>query len=90
LDNSSDEQSFEIERSPDGSAFGFLDSVPADTTSYADSGLPADTTYFYQVRAVNGFGASGYSNAANATTDPAAQATAVQVGSITVSTVNIG
>jgi FtsP/CotA-like multicopper oxidase with cupredoxin domain len=90
VDNSSDEDNFEIEVSLDGSNFSFLALVDANVTSYSDTGLSPETIYYYQVRAVNSSGASGYSNIASATTDPAPQGTAVEVQSITVSTVNIG
>lgn len=89
-DNSSDETGFEIERSLDGSSFSPVATVGADVTTYPDTGLSADTTYFYRVRAVNGAGASAFSNTASATTDPGSTATSVQVQSITVSTVGIG
>jgi hypothetical protein len=70
-DNSSEENSFEIERSVGGGAFGLLEAVPADTTTYTDAGLAADTTYAYRVRATNAAGASGYTNVAEMTTEPA-------------------
>jgi len=91
LDNSSDETGFDIERSLDGTNFSWIASVGADTTSYPDTGLSAATTYYYQVAATNGAGSSGYSNIASATTDnQGGTGTSVQVGSITVSTVNAG
>jgi FtsP/CotA-like multicopper oxidase with cupredoxin domain len=90
IDNSSDESSFDIERSLDGSSFSFLATVGADTTTYSDVGLSAESTYFYRVFASNAFGSSSPSNSANATTGPAADPTSVQVGSITVSTFNLG
>ena len=89
LDNSTDENSFDLERSLDGANFSTLASLPADTTNHADIGLQASTSYFYRVRAVNANGNSAYSNVVNATTSTDTQATALQVGSITVSTVGI-
>ncbi|MBA2557433.1 MAG: fibronectin type III domain-containing protein, partial [Chloroflexi bacterium] len=75
-DNSTDESGFEIERAPDsgGSPGSWLQiaTVAANTTSYADAGLPAATAYHYRVRAYNANGRSGYSNAAQATTLAAA------------------
>ena len=90
LDNSTDEDSFEIERSPDGTSFSGLNFVGADVTTYTDTNLDAETTYFYRVRAANASGVSAYSNVASATTDPIGQATSVQVSSIIVSTPGIG
>ena len=68
LDNSGDEDGFDIERSPDGTVFSFLTSVGANTSSHSDLGLDENTTYWYRVRAFNGSGNSTYSNVANATT----------------------
>lgn len=62
-DASNNETGFEIERRlmPDG-AFTFLAYLPPGTTSYADTGLPADTAYTYRVRAVNDTDPSAYSS----------------------------
>jgi FtsP/CotA-like multicopper oxidase with cupredoxin domain len=87
-DNAGDEAGFDIERSQDGLNFAPLASVGANVTAYADSGLTAATTYLYRVAARNANGSSAWSNTASAIT-PAA-GTAVQVGSITVSTVSAG
>ena len=57
-DNSSDETSFNIERSSDGTTFSPLDSVGAGVVSYSDTGLNANTTYWYRVNAENAAGAS--------------------------------
>jgi len=90
-DNSNDETSFEIERSPDGTNFSLLTAVGADTTSYQDTGLSAATTYWYQVSAVNGAGSSASSNTASDTTQGQnGTGTLVLVGSIAVSTENAG
>lgn len=67
-DNSDDEDGFKIEMSLDGSTFTQIYTVAAGVTSYSDTGLDANTLYYYQVRAYNTAGDSGYSNIANATT----------------------
>jgi hypothetical protein len=65
-DNSANETSFKVERSPDGANWSQLASLNADVTSYADAGLTCGTTYHYRVRAANAAGNSGYSNTVNA------------------------
>jgi Fn3 associated/Chitobiase/beta-hexosaminidase C-terminal domain len=62
-DNSTTETNFVIERSPDALfASPTLITLPADTTSYTDAGLP-DGPYYYRVRAINpGTTGSGPSN----------------------------
>ena len=67
-DNSDGETGFTIERKPGaGGTFAAIATPGADTTSYSDTGLNAETTYFYRVLANNTHGASAYSNEANAT-----------------------
>jgi serine protease len=68
-DNSGDEQGFQVERSSDQESWAFVASVGAAVTTYSDTGLAADTTYYYRVRAYNLSGSSGYTNTASATTD---------------------
>ncbi|NND44559.1 MAG: hypothetical protein HKN58_04495 [Xanthomonadales bacterium] len=70
LDNSGDETSFVVQSSPDGAGWSDLAALAANTTSYSDNGLAPETTRHYRVRAENGAGASGYSNAASDTTAP--------------------
>ena len=69
-DNSDNEEWFKIERSLDGVNFNQIAQVSANITTYSDSGLDADTTYYYQVCASNAGDDSGYSNTASATTYP--------------------
>ncbi|RMG97272.1 MAG: fibronectin type III domain-containing protein, partial [Chloroflexi bacterium] len=67
-DNSPDETEFHIERSPDGSTgWAEIATVGANVTSYNNTGLSSDTTYYYRVRAHrHGDGAySSYSNVAS-------------------------
>jgi len=67
-DNAGNETGFELERSTDGNTFGKIADLPANTTSFQNTGLNANTRYVYRLRAVNGGGASAYSNTAEATT----------------------
>ncbi|NIM69480.1 MAG: multicopper oxidase domain-containing protein [Xanthomonadales bacterium] len=88
-DNSGDETGFDVERSTDGQNFGFSDSVGADTTTYADTGLTAGTTYHYRVRAFSPNGSSGYSNLASDTTQSGGTASALEVASVTLEAVSV-
>ncbi len=85
-DTASDETGYEVERSTNGSTFSTAATLGANAESYSDTGRSAGTTYWYRVRAVNGGGASGYSNTANATTDPSS----VQVFLVTQEVANHG
>jgi hypothetical protein len=67
-DNSGNETLFSIERSTDGSNFGEIDTVGANITSYNDTTVAENTTYWYRVRAYNSAGYSSYSNTASDTT----------------------
>lgn len=62
-DNSSDEESFILERSETNSQrFVAIDTLATNVTSAQDQHLVSGTTYFYRIKAVNDGGASGYSN----------------------------
>lgn len=67
-DNSTDENSFSIERSGDGSTWTVLGLVAANTVTYSNTGLIANATYLYRVKAVGTYMGSDYSNAATITT----------------------
>jgi fibronectin type 3 domain-containing protein len=67
-DNATDESGFRVERSDNGVDFAEIASLAADSTAFSDTGLAADTTYYYRVSAYSGAGTSGYSNDAWATT----------------------
>lgn len=71
-DNSSNESSFKVQRSIDGTNFTTITTLAANTNSYSDTGLSASTTYSYRVIASNGAGDSSPSNVAPATTFAAA------------------
>ena len=71
-DNSTDEAGFRIERCAGSGCtdFVFVESVGPNTTSVHNFDLPGGTTLRYRVQAFNDSGVSGYSNEAEATTDP--------------------
>ena len=62
--------SYKLESSRDGSSWTTLNSPT--TTSYNNTNLMADTTYYYRVSALNPTGTSAISNVVNDTTIPAA------------------
>ena len=67
-DNSSNEEQFTIERSPDGSTWLYLATISANSTAYSDTALTGSTIYYYHIRSENTFGNSSYSSSANDTT----------------------
>jgi subtilisin family serine protease len=67
-DNASNETGYKLERSPDGSAWSPLITLPVNTNSRDDTGLQPNTPYYYRVKAVNGDRSSAYSNTASAVT----------------------
>jgi transcriptional regulator CtsR len=70
-DNSGDETGFKIERkTAAGGTYSQLATVGANVTSYSNTLLSANTTYYYRLRAYNAVGNSDYSNEASATTLP--------------------
>jgi hypothetical protein len=69
-DNSSDELGFSIERGLTSSTMSVIATTSADMTSYNDTPVSPNTTYYYRVRAFNAAGNSGYSNVAIVTTPP--------------------
>ena len=68
-DNANNETGFKIERKTGtGGTYSQIATVGANVTTYSNTGLSANTNYFYRVRANNSSGDSAYSNEANATT----------------------
>lgn len=61
-DNANNETGVVVERQAGAGAFAVLATVPADSVSFADSTAQPNTTYTYQVYAVNSAGASPLSN----------------------------
>lgn len=70
-DNSTNEQSFRIERKAGTCAatgtFTALASVAGNATTYTDTAVVVGNTYCYRVRAANASGVSAYSNTAQKT-----------------------
>ena len=67
-DNANNESGFKIERKKSGGSYAQIGTVGANVTSYTDSGLSANTTYFYRVRAYNALGDSPYCTEVSAAT----------------------
>jgi len=68
-DNANNETAYLIERSTSsGKGYVQIATVGASVASYSDTGVRANKTYYYRVRASNGSGNSGYSNTASAKT----------------------
>ncbi|MBE9463997.1 fibronectin type III domain-containing protein [Dyadobacter subterraneus] len=67
-DISTNETSFELERSMDGTTFSKITDLPANASTFQDKAVLSLTKYFYRIRAVNKIGFSAYSNTAEATT----------------------
>ena len=64
----SNEDQVLVERSANGGTWMQVASLPANSTSYRDTGLSASSTYAYRSRAANSAGFSAYSNTSSATT----------------------
>jgi uncharacterized delta-60 repeat protein len=77
IDNSSNENGFVIERSPvNSTSFQMLATLPANSTSYSDTGIDPATVYYYRVKMTTASaGSSGFSAIASTTTLPLAPAT---------------
>jgi len=94
--NVSGETSFQIERSTNSKrGWAVVATTAADVTTYRDSGLPAATTYYYRVSAVNSAGISPASPVASVTTLKApaptrpAAPTSLTIAGVTTSSVTL-
>jgi len=67
IDNATDETGYEVERTVNNVTWTLVDTLPADTTSYSDTGLTDGTMYGYRVQAINAVGGSGHAINAAAT-----------------------
>jgi hypothetical protein len=68
-DNSTDETGFRIQRSTDGATWATVTDTADNATSYSDTGLTAETTYYYRVRALGEEANSAYTASASDTTE---------------------
>ncbi|HZT21837.1 MAG TPA: autotransporter-associated beta strand repeat-containing protein [Verrucomicrobiae bacterium] len=69
INNATNEDGFNLERSTNGGNYTTIAITPAGVTNYSDTGLAAGTTYFYRVQAFRScWGNSAYSTPASATT----------------------
>lgn len=68
-DNANNEAGYYLQRSLDGVNWTLIATLGSNVTSFTNSGLSADTTYFYQAYAFNSIGNSGFSNSASAKTN---------------------
>ena len=68
---SSDETAVEVHRAQDNSSgpYSVIATLPAGVATYTDGTI--GSTFFYKVRVLNAFGASGFSNIVGLTTPPA-------------------
>ncbi len=67
-DPASDETGFRVERSADGTSFSAVEILPANATTYSNSGLSAGTLHYYRVVTLRSGSESPPSNVAAATT----------------------
>ncbi|MEW6027431.1 MAG: fibronectin type III domain-containing protein [Planctomycetota bacterium] len=91
-DNSSDEQSFKLERKKAGSAYAQILSLIANLTSYSDNNnIQPDTAYYYRVRAFGEGGYSAYSNEVlvNTPVGPPAAPVISRLETVSASQINI-
>jgi hypothetical protein len=67
-DNSNNEDGFKIERSTNGTTFTQIATVGPSITTFSNTGLSKNTTYYYRVSSYGSGGNSAYSNTASART----------------------
>ncbi|MFC3158171.1 fibronectin type III domain-containing protein [Chryseobacterium arachidis] len=69
-DNATNETNYVLERSANGTTFNVIATLPANTTSYNESGLTPNTQYYYRVKAINATDSSVYTTNGSITTPP--------------------
>ncbi len=75
-DNAANETNYVLERSLNGTAFTVIATLPANTTSYNETGLTPNTQYYYRVKATNATESSVYTANTSVTTPPVPSAPA--------------
>ncbi len=70
-DNSNNEANFIIERSIHNISFAAIKEVPANTTTFTDTDLTPETTYYYRIKATNNTDSSDFSETLIVKTLPA-------------------
>lgn len=90
-DNSTTEAGFTVERSSNGSTWSSLATVGANVSSYNNTGLSPNSTWFYRVRAFAGAETSAWSNTATATTFnvPPVAPTGLNAAAVSASQINL-
>jgi hypothetical protein len=68
-ETASDVRGFKLEMAPPGKSFYQFGMISATRTNCIASGLAAQSTYSFRVRAYNAYGNGPYSNTATTTTD---------------------
>jgi hypothetical protein len=71
------------------SGFSEIGTTAAGVTTYSDTGLTANATYYYEVFAVNAVGDSGASNVASASTSTPAAPTGLTATAVSSSQINL-
>ncbi|MCY0970781.1 LamG-like jellyroll fold domain-containing protein [Chryseobacterium wangxinyae] len=75
-DNAANETNYVLERSLNGTAFTVIATLPANTTSYNETGLTPNTQYHYRVKATSATESSVYTANTSVTTPPVPSAPA--------------
>ena len=88
LDNAGNESNYRVERSLNGSTWSEIATLSANTVGFNNTGLSANTTYYFRVRASNSAGYSGYSAVAYATTPAASVPPPTAPGNLTASAIS--
>ncbi|MBX3164065.1 MAG: T9SS type A sorting domain-containing protein [Bacteroidetes bacterium] len=90
-DNSNNESNFDLHYTFGGNpTYSLLATLPANTTSYAHTGLSYTTTYCYKVAATNSIGTSAFSNTDCATTPAPPTATSTPNAPLNLTALNNG